>query len=174
MPFPLEHIAKAIKTRLESSLPSALSTIAAEWAAEDPLTLPDPVTWYYGHKPTVLELESVSFPFVSVVPTGRARIRTSYGWGWQDQNPTVYVDWFVVADDETTADKLCSRYAQAVVKTLQSQRAYYGYDQVDFEPQVDLSEASRHPKTTEADLFDPAHVDFIKMGRATVEFGGNG
>lgn len=172
MAFQLEHIAKAVKTRLESSLPSALSTVEASWAGSDPITIPDPVTWFYGHKPTVLEMESAEFPFVSVIPVGRDKVREVYGWGYQNQNPRVYVDWFIVADDETTADKLCSRYAEAMGKVTQMQRSYAGYDQEDFEPQIDLSEASRHPKTHDADMLEDAHVDFIKMGRMTLEFGG--
>ena len=40
------------------------------------------------------------------------------------------------------------------------------------EPAIDLSEASRHPKTQDADMFDESQVDYIKMGRMTLEFGG--
>ncbi|HNT78498.1 MAG TPA: hypothetical protein PKH77_26090 [Anaerolineae bacterium] len=173
MPFDNERIARAVKTSLEAGMTAALETVAASWA-EDPLPLPDVATYFYGHKPTVLELPSAAFPFLAVVPTGRRALRTTYGWGFQDQNPTVYVDWFVVAEDETTVDKLCSRYAEAILRVLQSQRAYAGYEQVDYEPAIDLSEASRHPKTPAANLFDAGDVDFIKMGRMTLEFGGNG
>jgi len=35
-----------------------------------------------------------------------------------------------------------------------------------------LSESSRHPKTAAADMFDEGDVDFIKMGRMTLTFGG--
>lgn len=174
MPFDIEHLTRAVKTQLETVMAAQLDAVEAEWAAIDPLTLPDVVTWYYGHKPTVLELPSASFPFVSTIPARRATVRTNYGWGYQDQNQVVYVDWFVVAADETTADKLCSRYAQAVLAAVQAQRSYYGYDQVDFEPGIELSEASRHPKTAAANMFNDAEVDFIKMGRMTLEFGGNG
>jgi len=171
MPFDNEHIAKAVETLLEAELGDALDTVETEWAS-DPVTLPEPETWFYGHKPTVLELESADFPFLAVIPTARRPLRSHYTWGFQDQNPVVYVDWFVVATGETTVDKLCSRYAQAVLAVVQSQRAYYGYDLVDYEPQIDLSEASRHPKTADSDMFDDAQVDFIKMGRMTLEFGG--
>lgn len=173
MPFDNERIAKAVKACLESELAAALAGVEASWA-EDPLPLPDVATYFYGHKPTVLELPSAAFPFLAVIPTGRRGLRGRYGWGYQDQSPTVYVDWFVVADDETTVDKLCSRYTEAIEKVLQSQRAYAGYEQVDYEPNVDLSEASRHPKQAAANMFDVGDVDFIKMGRMTLEFGGNG
>lgn len=172
MPFDNERIARAVKTRLEARLTAALSTVAAGWAGEDPVALSTVATWFYGHKPTVLELPSTAFPFLAVLPVGRSPERGQYGWGFQDQNPRVYVDWFVVAEDETLADKVCSRYAEAVLDVVQGQRAYAGYDQVDYEPSVDLSEASRHPKTAAANMFEDADVDFIKMGRMTLEFGG--
>lgn len=170
MPFDVEHVAKAVLTLLQGELGAALDAVETEWTA-DPLTLAEPVTWHYGHKPTVVEMESTGFPFVAVIPMGRKPVRRAYAWGFQDQSMTIYVDWFIVATTETAADKMCSRYGQALLAVLQSQRALYGYDQVDFEPQVDLSEASRHPQTIDADMFDDAQVDFIKMGRITMEFG---
>jgi len=172
--FDNEHITKAIKALLQAGLGMALDVIEAEWQQSDPLALPEPVTWYYGHKPDVVFMPSSAFPFVATIPVSRRPLRSHYGWGFQDQAPTVYVDWFVVAADETTADRLCSRYAQAVLAVIQSQRAYYGYDLADYEPQIDLSEASRHPKIVDADMQDDAQVDFIKMGRMTLEFGGGG
>lgn len=171
MPFDSEHVAKAVQAHLQSALASALDVVELAWADADPVELPDVVTWFYGHKPTVLELASTAFPFMAVIPTGRTPSRARYGWGWQDTNHTLYVDWFVVAADETTVDKLCSRYGEAMVQVFQQQRAFYGYDQVDYEPRVELSEASRHAQTPAANMFDDAQVDFIKMGRATLEFG---
>jgi len=172
MPFDNERVARAVLAYLQTELGDALEDVATAWAGTDPLTLPEPVTWHYGHKPEVIALPSTSFPFVAVIPTNRNPLRRKYAWGFQDQAITVYVDWFVVAADETTADKLCSRYAEAVLAVLQQQRAFGGYDQVDYEPRVDLSEASRHPVTVDADMFESDQVDFIKLGRITLIFGG--
>ena len=172
MPFDNESVARDVKSLLETELSAALVVVAAAWAGIDAVTLPTPVTWHYGHKPEVVELESAAFPFVATIPTNRRPGRQVYGWGFQNQSITIYVDWFIVADDETTADKLCSRYGEAVLAVIQSQRAYAGYDLIDFEPAIDLSEASRHPKTLDADMLNDDHVDFIKLGRMTLEFGG--
>lgn len=174
MPFANESIARAVLAVLETGLAAALATVEAAWHDVDPVTLPAPATWFYGHKPTVLELPSGAFPFVAVIPTGRRPVRQGYGWGFQDQVPSMYIDWLVVADDETTVDRRCSRYAEAVVAVIHGQRAYAGYDLADYEPQIDLSEASRHPQTQDADMLDDDQVDFIKLGRMTLEFGGNG
>lgn len=174
MPFDNERIAKAVLAKLQSDLAAALDVVEAAWSASDPISLPDVVTWYYGHKPTVLDLESTDFPFVSTIPTSRRPLTAVYGWGYQDQAPQIYVDWFVVADDETTADKICGRYGEAILAVIQGQRAYGGYDQANYEPNIDLSESSRHPKTVDADMFNADQVDFIKMGRMTLEFGGSG
>jgi hypothetical protein len=168
MAYDNEKVRSSLRTRLEANLPGQLDVVEAEWAASDPLTLPDPVTWYEGHKPTILELESAAFPFVAIlVPLRTPQDRPSR-WGYQEQELTAFVDFFVVAADEATVNKLVHRYAQAIVLELQAERVIEGYQQINHEPEVKTSEASRHKKTANADSFNDADVDFIQMGRAVV------
>lgn len=161
-----------MKERLEDELGAALDTVEAAWAASDPVTLPEPETWFCGHKPTVLEMESAEFPFVAVVVAETAPDERPSRWGYQDERIVVYVDYFVVADDEATVNKRAHRYAEAIRAVLQEQRAIEGYQQQDWRPRVRLSEASRHAKTVEADMFDDGDVDFVQMGRIEVGFEG--
>lgn len=168
MAYENEAIGKALIAQLQAELPGALDTVEAAWASTDPVTLPDPVTWFEGHKPTVLELESASFPFVAVIVPEREPQERPSRWGYQEQSVTAFVDYFVVADDETTVNKRAHRYGQGICQVLQAERVFEGYQQSDYEPQVRLSEASRHASTTEADMFDDDEVDFIQAGRLIV------
>lgn len=168
MAYDAEHVGKALLARLQAALPDALDTVEAEWAGSDPVTLPDPVTWFEGHKPTVLEMESDEFPFVATVVALRTPKERPSRWGYQERTITAFVDYFVVAGDEETVNKRTHRYAQAIVAVLQGERVLYGYQQQDYEPEVKLSEASRHAKTTSADMFIETNVDFIQAGRVTV------
>lgn len=173
MSYDVEHILKALKIRLQAELATQLDVVEAAWLAEDPVALPDVVTWYEGHKPTVLELESSSFPFLAVLVARREPMERPSRWGYQDQMLTAYVDFFVVADDETTVNKIAQRYVEAITGILQGERIIHGYAQADYEPLVQISEASRHAKTTNADMFDNDAVDYIQAARITVMMGGD-
>jgi len=170
MALDAERIAQAILTRVTTNLAAQLDVVEALWAATDPLALPDIVTTHYGHKPTVLELNSAAFPFVAVVPARVTPVSTpnSYGWGDQVETYEVYLDYFVVAAVEETVNKLAARYGEALRLVLQAQRSIAGYDQRDYKPEVNLSEASRHGKTSDADFFDETDVDFIQGGRIII------
>lgn len=168
MAYDNEKVRSSLGTRLEANLPGQLDVVEAEWAASDPLTLPDPVTWYEGHKPTILELESAAFPFVAILVPARVPQDRPSRWGYQEQELTAFVDFFVVAADEATVNKLVHRYTQAIVLELQAERVIEGYQQVNHEPEVKISEASRHKKTANSDLFNDDDVDFIQAGRVVV------
>lgn len=167
MAYDAEATGNALQTLLEAELGAALDAVEASWAS-DPVTLPDPETWFFGHKPTVLEMESSEFPFVAVLVADRAPQERPMRWGYQESVITAYVDYFVVADDEATVNKRTHRYAQAICQVLQAERIINGYAQQDYEPEVRLSEASRHGKEKEADFFKDAEIDFIQAGRVTV------
>lgn len=174
MAYDLEHVARELKSRLQDELPDELDVVETNWSATDPVTLADPETWFLGHKPTVLELESSEFPFVAVVAAARTP-ETGRGasWDYQKKTQTLFVDYFVVADDEATVNKRANRYAEAICNILQGQAIIYGYYQQDYEPAVNLSEASRHAKHSDnADFFDSDDVDFIQAGRITVKVEG--
>jgi hypothetical protein len=169
MSYDAERVGAALKTRLEDELPDALDAVEALWADSDPVTLPDPVTWFEGHKPTVLEMESSEFPFVAVIAAEATPQERPSRWGYQEEMLMGFVDYFVVAADEATVNKITHRYAEAILSVLQEERFIYeGYGQQDYRPRVRLSEASRHAKTANADMFKDADVDFIQMGRVEV------
>ena len=169
MAFDGERIIRDLKTLAEADLATQLDAVEALWADVEAITLPDPETYYIGHNPTVLELASSAFPWIAFMfaardPEGQAE------WGYQDQRNRIIIDFFVVADDQATCNLIALRYAEALVALLQSQATAGDYKQVDHEPRVNLSQASRHKKTATADLFTEADVDFIQGGRIEVEF----
>jgi hypothetical protein len=168
-----ELVAKAVLTKLQSDLSDALDDVEDAWDALDSeVTLPDPVTWFEGHEPTVLEMESSEFPFVAVLAPESEPQERPARWGFQEETVRVLVHYFVVADDADTVNKRSHRYAQAIRKVLQGQRNFEGYEQTDYRPHVRISTASRHGKTTEADMFDSDQVDYIQMGEIEVRFDG--
>jgi len=175
MAFDAEKTARALQTRLRTRLSSALDAVEATWVAEgDPLTLADPITWFFGHKPTVLEMDSPAFPFVAVVVAERTPQAGPARWGYQEQDLNLFVDFFVVAADETTVNKVACRYTEAIGAVLQEERYVGDYMQADWEPEVHLSEASRHAaRQARADMFDDDDVDFIQGGRIIVKLEGS-
>ena len=169
MAYDAERIAKATLTRLQADLPGKLDAVEALWAATDPVTLPDPVTWHQGHKPTAVELESVSFPLVAVMVVERQPDPDApSSWGFQSREIVLYIEAYVVAGGEEAVDKQGNRYAEAIVSLLQEARVIENAQQVNWEPAVNLSEAMRHPVAIEADLHEPADEDFLKAVRVEV------
>jgi len=175
MAFDAEKTAKALQTRLRTRLASALDVVEATWITEgDPIALPEPVTWFFGHKPTVLEMDSVAFPFMAVVVAERMPQARPARWGYQEQDLNLFTDFFVVATDETTVNKIACRYTEAICAVLQEEQYINAYMQADWEPEVHLSEASRHAaKQMAADMFTEADVDFIQGGRIIVKLEGS-
>ena len=165
-----EALARAVKTLLESDLPSALDTVETRWAATQAITLPDPVNVFIGHKPTVLELPSTSFPFVAVIVPNREPDKGGE-WGFQECAYNILIDYFVIAADEATVNLIVIRYAEAIVDVLQTQSIIGGRSQQNYEPLLTLSEAAtRHLiGGTTGDAFKDEDVDYIQMGRITVK-----
>jgi hypothetical protein len=168
MAYDNELVLKAVETYIEAGIEDALADVEAGWVtAGDPVSLPVPVTYFEGYKPTFLEMESAEFPLLAVLALER---RPESGgaqkaqWGFQEQVISCVVNFVVVADDEEAVNKIAHRYAQAVVDLMQAQKVFAGYGQVDYEPAVTLSPASRHPKTSEASMMEDAQVDFIMAG----------
>jgi len=138
--------------------------------AIEAVTLPDPVSYFIGHKPTVLEEPSTSFPFISVIVPNRAPVEGSE-WSFQKVAYDVLIDYFVVAADEATVNLITMRYAQAIVNMLQAHSIIGGYAQEDYEPAVELTfTASRQLTGGETgDAFNASDVDYIQMGRIVVK-----
>lgn len=171
MAYQGEQIGNSLATRLEAGLAAALDVVEAAWTARgDTLALPDAVTWFEGYYPTIAELPSTSFPFVAVMVQNREPQRGRIQWGYQDATYAVWIYYFVVAADEATVNKVCYRYAEALVSILQSERTVEGFQQVDWEPEVRVQRAVRHGTTPNADMFESSQVDFIQMGEVTVYF----
>ena len=162
-----ETLARAIKTVLDDELPAALDAVEAEWAAIQAITLSNPVTTFIGHKPTILDEPSTSFPFVAVIVPNREPMEGSE-WGFQDVAYDALIDYFVIAADESTVNLAALRYAQAIVNVLQAHSVISGYAQRNYEPPLVISEASRHlVGGTTGDAFATDDVDYIQMGRIT-------
>jgi len=169
--YDAELVAQGIKTLLEVEMEDALDAVEAVWVTNgDAVTLPDVVTWHFGFKPTVLEMDSDAFPFVSVFDTGANPTEKRADWGFQEEQFPVMIDYFVVGTTEENCAKVCSRYAQAIRAILQAERVIEGYHQVNWKPQVAISEMIRHGVTTESDLLvsAAAAVNYIQGGRVSV------
>jgi hypothetical protein len=175
MAYDSEHVQVELLARFRADLPAALQVVEAEWAGSDPVALPEPVTFFSGYKPTVLELDADAFPFVAVIVPLRDPQAEPSRWGYQELALTAYVDLFVVAEDEAAVNKVMHRYVQAAVAVLQAERTVYGYQQADHEPAVEIRDCIRIAREADnADLFDPEDVYFVQFARITVLLeGGN-
>lgn len=164
-----ERLARAIQTLITTGLPAALDAVEALWTGATAVVLANPASVFLGHKPTLLEMPSTAFPIICIITPNREP-QAARAWGYQEQTVTVYLDYFVVAEDEATVNLRTWRYAEALVTLMQANRVVGGLDQTDYEPQVLFSEASRHGKTSDADMFETAQVDFIQGGRIMLRF----
>lgn len=180
MAYVNEIAQKALLALLAENLDAALSSVALFWnsRSETSIALPSPVTFFEGHNPTVLELPSSAFPFISVIDAGRSPRSSRAAWGYQEQEISIFIDFFVVGSDLSTVNLVCQRYTQAVTSAIAASRVIeapdYGimFTQSDYEPSVTQSEASRHSVYTGdglgGDMFDSSDVDFIKGARVTL------
>jgi hypothetical protein len=174
MGYDAERLQGAIMGFLQANLGSSLDTVEALWAGSDPVNLPDAVSWHPGYKPTVLELASAAFPFISVMVPARNPIEGRRAeWGYQGVRLQAGLHIFVIADDEETVNKVAHRYAEAVVMSFQSQRVIGGYAQINYEPAVTLGQTIRHPTGgVTGDFFDDDDTDFIRLVQVRVDFEG--
>lgn len=169
MGFKNEDIINALLTKLQTDLPDALDAVELARIA-DPVTLPNPVTWFAGHNPDVIDLDSSAFPFVAVLSPGAEPVESRRAtFGYQAQVVELYVDFFVVASDKATVNKIGWRYAEALVNVLESQAVIGGFQQRDYNPAVRLTEVMRHQVYfNDSDLDETTETDYIQGGRITV------
>ena len=165
-----ERLARAIKTLIESDLEDKLEAVETLWTDTSPITLAEPANVFLGHKPTLLEMPSSAFPIICVITPQRDPQQEHSRWGYQEQTVMVYLDFFTVASDEATVNLATWRYAEALVALLQDNRVIAGCAQLDFEPGILFSEASRHATYVQGDMQDDASVDFIQGGRIMLAF----
>lgn len=174
MGYDAETVSRAVYAHLQTAFAEARDAIATQWATLAPLDIPGPVTWFYGHNPVILELPSMAFPFVSVVAPGSdpASAGPDAQAGYGEQTVTVYVDFFVVADTVDVVNVLVQRYAAALYQAITMQRAYGGYLRERYPMPVSISEAVRHSKAVNADLYTDDQ-DYFQGGRITLTLRGD-
>ncbi|MBN2005809.1 MAG: hypothetical protein JXA21_20800 [Anaerolineae bacterium] len=172
MSYDAEAVSRTISAYLQAVFASAKADVVARWAAIAPVAIPDPVTWFYGHNPVIIELASAAFPYVCVVAPGADPAGGTESSGYGEQIVTVYVDFFVVADEIAAVNVLAQRYAAVLCRAAESQRVYAGYTRGHTPSAVSISEAFRHPKQADADMYAEADVDFIQGGRITLTLRG--
>lgn len=173
MAYDGERIIKAIQTLINANVSDELDAVEVLWS-EDQIALDDPVDVALGYKPTILELPSTGYPIVSIFGYQRNPRDAQAGRiGTEDVTHDVRIEFAVVADDETTAAKISHRYAEALIRVLQSQRIFDGYAQDHHEPTVTLAAITRHSSGgTTGDMFSTTDVDYIRLGEIALSLTG--
>jgi hypothetical protein len=174
MAYDNERIARALLAHLQANLGGTLDAVEALWLTTDALTLPDPVTWFMGYKPTLLELPVTAFPFVATLAPEREPVSlVKPTWGYQSQSVRTFVDFCVSAYDEATANKMGWRYSEAIIAALKLSSAFVGYRQVSYEPQARMISFTRHMVAPDnADAFNAEDVYYTYVGSVSVELEG--
>ncbi|MBN2004136.1 MAG: hypothetical protein JXA21_12340 [Anaerolineae bacterium] len=172
MSYDAETVSRAVLVHLQTAFTAAKAAIVAQWAEVAPVAIPDPVTWFYGHNPVVIEQASTAFPYVSVIAPGSDPAGGTEASSYGEQTVTVYVEFFVVADEVADVNVLGQRYAAVLYQAAASKRNYAGYVREHTPFPVSISEAFRHPKQASADMYAEADVDFIQGGRITLTLRG--
>jgi hypothetical protein len=162
-----ERIARLLKGYIEAGLPAKLDLVEARWASEAPLTLPDPVTFYLGFMPDLLELYSASFPIVCVIPAER-NPEGAASWGFQKHDALLDIHFFNVADTYDDIFLYTYRYAEAITLLLQDYHFIANHEQKEYKPEVKLGMAGRHPVSGFSDMSTEAGTDYVQGGRVTI------
>ena len=113
-----ERVARLLDGYIQAGLPTKLDLVETRWADDAPLTLPDPVTYYLGFMPELLELYSASFPIVCVIPAERDPVGAA-SWGFQKHRAIIDIHFFNVADTYSNIFLYTYRYAEAITLLLQ-------------------------------------------------------
>lgn len=162
-----ERLARLLKDIVDDELPAKLDLVQARWASDAPLTLPDPVTFYLGFTPDMLELYSGVFPIISVIPAERDPDGAA-SWGFQKHTAVLDIHFFNVADTYANVFLYTYRYAEALTLLLQDHQYIGNHRQQDYKPPVFLGTAGRHPKAGYTDMSVESGVDYIQGGRITI------
>jgi len=162
-----ERIARLIKGYIEDELSAKLDLVEVRWAAEAPLTLPDPVTLVLGFMPDLLELYSESFPIICVIPAERDP-EGAASWGFQEHRATIDIHFFNVADTYANVFLYTYRYAEAMTLLLQDHHFIGNHEQADFKPEIELGMAGRHPVAQYTNMTESGGVDYVQGGRVTI------
>ena len=140
------RVTLALKTDLEDQIDAvwadSVSEDAAYFAALGVSPVPEtpklyPAIYFEGSFPSVLERPRDNYPNVAVV-SYRHRSARDAGDQYEIANNRIYVEAFVMHDDEATVNRMAQRYARAVHRTLVLNHFY----EADFTPDVDISNAA--------------------------------
>ena len=96
-----------------------------------------PAIYFEGSFPSVLERPRQDYPNVAVV-SYRHRSARDRGDQYETANNRIYVEAFVMHDDEATVNRMAQRYARALHRTL----VIAGFYEAEFTPDPDISNAA--------------------------------
>lgn len=152
----LEEIARATLLTIKDNLNVAIDEVWAEMVAEDATFYPAigepvpttpkqyPARFFMGSYPSVLERPPEDYPNVAVV-SYRHRSAEDAGDQFELVNNRLYVEAFVMHEDEGTVNRMANRYARALHKVLAANRSLGDSDVVfggEFSPDIDISNAA--------------------------------
>jgi hypothetical protein len=145
-----EYAGRAVQLALKNDLNAQIDAVWDDAVAEDAAyysalsvsPVPEtpkqyPAVWMLGSFPSVLERPREDYPNVAVV-SYRHRSARDLGDQYEIANNRIYVEAFVMHDDEATVNRLAQRYARAVHRTL----VIGGFYEAEFTPDVDISNAA--------------------------------
>lgn len=152
----LEKVARSVLLTVKNHINEKVDEVWAEMVAEDAayyaaLGDPVPVTpklypsrYFLGSYPSVLERPPADYPNVAVVGY-RHRSAADAGDQYEIANNRVYVEAFVMHEDEGTVNRMAYRYAKALHRVFAQNRNPDSEDIVfgpDFTPDLDVSNAA--------------------------------
>lgn len=144
-----EYAGRAVMLALRNGLNAQIDAVWADAVSEDatyfaalgeavPVT-PKlyPAIYFEGSFPSVLERPRDNYPNVAVV-SYRHRSAQDAGDQYEIANNRIYVEAFVMHDDESTVNRMAQRYARAVHRTL----VLGGFYEAEYTPDTDISNAA--------------------------------
>jgi hypothetical protein len=144
-----EQAGRTVLLALKDGLNAAIDAVWADSATEDAafyaeLGEPVPATpkqyparYFLGSFPSVLERPPADYPNVAVV-SYRHRSANDLGDQYELANNRIYVESFVMHQDESTINRMAQRYARALHRVLVAG----GFYETEFTPDVDISNAA--------------------------------
>jgi hypothetical protein len=174
MAYRNEDLERAVDERLQATLPDALNSVEARWAATDDQSLTDPVAYYRGYRTLLLDTPSSAFPMVITwahqrTPQGGVKTRM------QEVRAQVSIQAWVAGTTEAIVNSVAHRYTEAIVDVLQAQKVIGGYSQLHFEPATDQTQSIVHLRAGTSGDYDAANdIDYLRMVEVTVDFVGIG
>lgn len=172
MSYRSEDLERGIETLLQANISSALTMVAARWAAIDPVTLPEPAGWSRGYRSWILDLPSTSFPYFVIMVGRRAPNASRAGQKIQEIGVSVDLVIFVVANDEGDANTIAHRYIEAVIDIVQANQVVAGHKLRNFEPETNIvPDNTEHLKAgTSGDFETAADVDYMRLCEIALEY----